>query len=185
MNEVELAKRAWELRTQGYSYGQIAKELGISKSTAYQYVQKFQEAPLTEEEKKELAKEDIREYVENESELKVSHVDRVIEEINKNIVPVEEVAPKKKKDSFVDELKTKVKENKFWLLGLVGVVVALVVFFFLVRSRSSTDSTTNSKEQNVSPTNQSQNVSNQTSNSESTYDWIKRVGINEDESVVL
>jgi|GEM_PF-3810866 len=154
----ELVQKAVELRNEGYSYQEIADELGLSKATVYRYVKKAQknsEPETINESNDEPVKSDgkvagetdsgasntvdvtnINTLLENkQTSLKVQPINKVIDKVNNTITVVEEEVEKeteKKETSKVGKI-TKTLKNKWMLFVLIAsfiVILAVLYMFF-------------------------------------------------------
>ena len=92
MSKIILRERAIRLRLQGYTYGQIKIELGVSKSTLSGWLQKLPLEPeqikilvLNREKAKELGREKFRITTQNK---KLSRLKSVYKEQIKDLLPL-------------------------------------------------------------------------------------------------
>jgi len=162
----DLRQQAVELRKQGLSFTQIAKQLGISRATAYRYAKSVHTVEETNQEvNNETTNETTNETVEtvetettktetnNETvdnllekghtDLKVVSANDVVEDINKRITIIKtksEEKGKEKKD-IKESLKEKVSSNKYMIalivIAILGASIGLYTFFRHRKSKNS------------------------------------------------
>lgn len=183
---MDIKEKAWQLRQQGYSYAAIAEELGIAKSTAYKYISEYEKTAETEPESEEETEEksyDVSSFVEEtNTDLEVVSVDKVVEEINSKIIPVEpEIKVKKIEEEKKETVTSKVNlSGNTVLLALAAVVVTgVLIGIYVVYFRKEPEPQVvvkKYKEEVVT-----KRVNPQT---ESSYDYLRRYGVDK-ETVVL
>ena len=142
---MDVQEQAWRLRQEGKSFGEIARELGISKSTAHKYVRDYNKVKETST---KIGKEtsdntdntaSLSDFLENPSQqIQIVSVDKVIDEINQKITTVEEpqVNVKKKEEERLTTAKNFLSPNKYMLLlTIVAAGVILGVIYLYLRGR--------------------------------------------------
>ena len=131
MNPQEIA---WKLRQEGKSYGDIAEELKVSKSTAYKYVRDYQKNEEKEHETADKENNSISTYLESPSQqIEVVDVNRVVEEINRKITVVEEPVDETIEKNKKEKIQKKISPNKYTLALLIisaGIILGVVYYLF-------------------------------------------------------
>jgi len=157
----DLREKAYELKQKGYSFADIARELGISKSTAYKYVQSA----------------NLKNYVEGEeNSLEVVPVKRVIEELNKKITRVEtEEKIDEGNDEDLEEERPKRKIPFILIIVAISAVVAVAVAaFFIFRSKETKEETV---EKEIEERKEKVTKERKNPDYESTYDYLEKYGL--------
>jgi len=201
---MDIRQQAWELRQQGYSYAEIAKKLGIGKSTVYKYVKQWEAELKREPDNDKIGTthdtkngeydvdrnsipSELQNYVESgEPKLKVVGVDEVVSEINKKITIVDEPSTKIKrineeKPNITNTVKHGLNSNVVFIvvtiIAVIGIAVAVYFWFFRKTDEPKIDKKVEEQKKEV--------VEKRTNpQAESTYDHVSRYGI-KDKVVVL
>jgi len=163
----DIRQQAVELRKQGLSFTQIAKQLGISRATAYRYAKSVHTTKETNQEtinettnettdetnetvETKITETETNTNVDNllekgHTDLKVVSANDVVEDINKRITIIKtkgEEKEKEKKD-IKESLKEKVSSNKYMIaliiIAILGASIGLYTFFRHRKSKNSSN----------------------------------------------
>lgn len=132
---MDKAEKAYRLRQEGYTYQQIAEELGIGLSTVHKYVRRVEAQRKDQQSSSEGG---IENYIDRQEKLKTASVDDVVNVINESVTEVPEETDTKhraKAEAEGDEGEKSVRRIHPAVLIAILTIIAFVagIFYFFHR----------------------------------------------------
>lgn len=127
---MDKAEKAYRLRQEGYTYQQIAEELGIGLSTVHKYVRRVEAQRKDQQSSSEGG---IENYIDRQEKLKTASVDDVVNVINESVTEVPEETDTKhraKAEAEGDEGEKSVRRIHPAVLIAILTIIAFVAGIF-------------------------------------------------------